>query len=64
MTKIRLIRKQRGVSQRELAEFLGKSIRTVQRWEADDVRLVQSQFPKCLNCDDVGCVKCEGRAGD
>jgi len=59
MRTIREIRRRLILTQAELAILLGKSISTIQRWEADEVRLKESRvleewaknphFSKCPN---------------
>lgn len=39
MVTVKKIRERMGLSQVELAKLLGKSPRTIQRWEADETRL-------------------------
>ena len=39
MISVRAVRDRLNMSQTELATLLGKSMRTIQRWEADDTRI-------------------------
>ena len=36
--RIKTLRKKRGYNQKELADLLGKSLRTIQKYESGDIR--------------------------
>jgi len=51
--RIRELRKQRGLNQKELADSLGKSLRTIQKYESGEIETsiaVINELSKVLNC--------------
>jgi len=46
---IRQIRKERGISQKEIAEAVGSSVASVCRWEKDQRHLTVDKFEEILD---------------
>ena len=55
--RIKMLRKKKGLSQTELAQMLGKSLRTVQKYETGEIEVSISVINQIAECSPINGLK-------